>query len=140
MDLIAKAVERNTLKIVKRAAIAADQTAVLKTPVDTGRARANWIVTVGAPGAGTPVAALGPKGGKGKQGVKGQATNEALEKGRTTILEYKLGRGGIFITNNVPYIGELDAGSSAQAPKGMTADAVRAAEKQLGDARLLDGV
>jgi hypothetical protein len=133
-------VERNTLKIVKRAAIAADQTAVLKTPVDTGRARANWIVTVGAPGAGTPADALGPKGGKGKRGVKGQAANEALEKGRIKIAEYKLGRGGIFITNNVAYIVALDAGSSAQAPQGMTADAIRAAQKQLGAARLLDGV
>jgi hypothetical protein len=72
--------------------------------------------------------------------VKGQAANEALEKGRIKIAEYKLGRGGIFITNNVAYIVALDAGSSAQAPQGMTADAIRAAQKQLGAARLLDGV
>lgn len=140
MDLIAEAVERNTLKIVQRAAIAADQTAVLKTPVDTGRARANWLVSVGAPATGTPVGVLGPRGGKGKSGVEAQATNDTLEKGRKAIQTYKLGQGGIFITNNVVYIGVLDSGSSAQAPQGMTVAAIRAAQKQLGSARLLDGV
>lgn len=133
MDLIAKAVGRNTLKVVQRAAIAADQTAVLKTPVDTGRARANWVVSVGAP-------SFLVKDGPGGKNPKAEATAVALEHGRGAVLGYRLGKGGIFITNSVPYVGVLDAGSSVQAPKGMTADAIRAAKKQLGDARLLKGI
>ena len=125
---------------MKRAAVAADQTAVLKTPVDTGRARSNWVVSIGVPRTDAPKSAKGPRGGQGRRGVKTDATNEALEDGRATILGYKLGKGGIFISNNVPYIGRLDAGSSAQAPQGMTSAAIKAAQKQLGDARLLDGV
>ena len=123
----------NTLKVVQRAAIAADQTAVLKTPVDTGRARSNWLVSVGAPRFEVPNA------GPGGKDAKAEATNKALEHGRQQVLGYQLGQGGIFITNSVPYVGLLDAGSSEQAPKGMTADALRAAQKQLGDARLLKG-
>lgn len=135
MDLIAKAVERNTVKTVKRAAIAADQAAVLRTPVDKGRARANWVVSIGVPRFG--IVSEGPGGGKGAAGA---AANESLERARSTILGYRLGSGGIFITNSVPYIGKLDAGSSAQAPEGMTAAAIAAARRQLGEARLLDGV
>jgi hypothetical protein len=129
LELIAEAVRRNTLITVKRAAIAADQTAVMKTPVDTGRARANWLVSVGVAEYTVTEAA--------KKLSKGAATNAALEQGRDAILSYKLGQGGIFITNSVAYIGFLDAGSSAQAPKGMTAAAIQAAARQLGSAKLL---
>ena len=128
MAAIAKAVERNTLKTVKRAAIAADQTAVLKTPVDTGRARANWIVSFGAP-SDQIVASPG----------KRQAANQATEKGRQKIGQYKLGQGGIFISNSVSYITLLDAGSSKQARAGMSTAAIKAAQAQLGSVRLLGG-
>lgn len=128
MELIAEAVQRNTLKTVKRAALAADQTAVLKTPVDTGRARANWLVNVGY--AAYAVTDF--------EGSKRAAAQAALDKGRVEIDSYKLGSGGIFITNSVSYIGFLDAGSSAQAPNGMTAAAIQAAARQLGSAKLLE--
>lgn len=129
MELLAEAVKRNTLLTVKRAAIAADQTAVLRTPVDTGRARANWLVSVG-------VAEYSVR--EVNNLSKGAAANVALEQGRDAASGYKLGQGGIFITNSVPYIGVLDAGSSAQAPNGMTAAAIQAAAKQLGSAKLLE--
>ena len=128
MEALAKAVERNTLRVVKRAAIAADQTAVLKTPVDTGRARANWLVSFGAP----DVRQVTSPG-------KAKAAREAVDKGRNKILGYRLGRGGIFITNSVPYITRLDNGSSAQAPSGMSVAAVKAAQAQLGSVKLLGG-
>lgn len=132
--LIAGAVRKNTVKIVKRAAIAADQAVVIGTPVDTGRLRANWLVGIGtAPAGEIPFA-------EGKDGsTKGEATNSALASGRETIGTYRLGRGAIFITNNVAYAAIIDAGSSAQAPQGMTARAVLAARKQLGSAKLLKG-
>jgi len=120
---------------VKRAAIAADQAVVLATPVDTGRLRANWLVTVGVPASGETSFAKGRDGS-----TKGPATNDALSQGRDMIKTWKLGSGGIFITNNVRYGPIIDAGYSAQAPRGMTAKGILAASRQLGFARLLEGV
>ena len=124
MRIVADAVKANTLKAVKRAAIAADQAAVFATPVDTGRARANWLVAIGAPNV---------------VATESTDANAALSQGSIMAQSYKLGQGGIFITNNVPYIGLLDAGSSAQAPAGMTAAAILAARRQLGNATILKG-
>jgi hypothetical protein len=129
MAIVAKAVKANTLKTIKQAAIAADQVLVLKTPVDTGRARANWIVSIGSPAPGEITGY-----------TKRNAGSIATEQGRIKALSYKLGKGGIYITNNVAYITLLDAGSSVQRPKGMTAAAIKAAQKVLGSAKLLDGV
>jgi len=128
--IIAKAVEVNSLKTVQRAAISADQVLVIKTPVDTGRARSNWIVSIGQPSGTSKPTPVDP----------GTGANEALEQGRGEIGGYKLGRGGIFITNNVVYIVRLDNGYSAKAPAGMTAAALSAARRQFSESRLLRGV
>ena len=122
LHILAEAVKANTLKNVKRAAIAADQAAVLATPVDTGRARANWLVSIGAPNYETTTST---------------EANAALTQGRFTAGTYKLGAGGIFITNSVPYIVALDKGHSKQNPEGMTEAAIQAARRQFGDAKLL---
>ena len=137
MTLIASKVRANTLKAIKRAAMAADQAAVLATPVDTGRARANWIVSIGK--ASSADADYTPTEG-GRSANEGPAGNQALDQGRAEIARYRLGQGGIFINNNVSYIGELDAGSSSQATAGMTAAAIMAARKQLRISRLLSGI
>jgi hypothetical protein len=123
LAIISKRVQDNALKTVQRAAIAADQTAVLKTPVDTGRARANWMVSIGTPNLSeTP----------------STSADVALQQGRDAIGSYQLGQGGIFISNSVPYIQQLDQGSSAQAPAGISAQAIAAAKRQLVEVRLLD--
>lgn len=71
------------------------------TPVDTGRARGNWQTTVGQPasgsvdrlGAGVAIAEVEAKTPKGA----GQET---------------------YLANDLPYIEELEKGSSKQAPEG----------------------
>lgn len=126
--IIAEKVKENTVKNVKKAAIAADQAAVLATPVDTGRARANWLVSIGT-----------PEYKYDDEATEGDVQS-SLSQAQSTVAEYKLGSGGIFITNSVPYIVPLENGSSAQAPQGMTEAAIQAARRHLGDAKLLDGV
>jgi hypothetical protein len=74
-----------------------------------------------------------------EKGAKNVSANDALTQARSTINEYKLGKGGIFISNSVPYIIMLDGGSSVQAPAGMTAAAIQAAEKRIGKVHLLKG-
>jgi hypothetical protein len=98
--------------VVRKAAVAADQAAVMGTPVDTGRARANWITSIGSPASGE--VAPDPSGAS------------ALQQNLTEVAKYAL-RDGIFMTNNVPYIGRLEEGYSKQAPNGMLKQAISAA-------------
>jgi len=68
-----------------------------------GRARANWQMTIGTPASGTI---------------------ESTDQGRAmrnapTVLRRVRGDASIYITNNLPYIGELEDGHSGQAPRGM---------------------
>jgi len=123
LDLIARSVGSALDRAVRKAALAADQTAVLATPVDTGRARANWIVTVGDP-AGE---ADRPNDKSGQSAIaQGQGQIAARRPGET-----------IYITNNVEYIGFLEEGSSAQAPNGMLQAARQVAEAVARGARVL---
>lgn len=78
---------------------------VLMTPVDTGRARANWQVTTDAPA----VLATEKTDRSG-----GRAIAEGVGV-IGTVKPYSV----TYIANNVPYIEELEGGSSRQAPAGM---------------------
>lgn len=93
-------------RIVRQIALAIDRTLVLATPVDTGRARANWQASLGVPASGTVPA--GSRRG-----------SEAVQQAEAVIATYQGGPGtAIFLTNNLPYIVPLNNGHSQQAPAG----------------------
>lgn len=92
------------------------------TPVDTGWARANWIPQIGSPHEGTA--------GTRTQAEAGSLSSEAQSGVASVATTYKLQRGRVYITNNVPYILKLDAGSSNQAPKGFVLRSIRKAVKK----------
>ena len=80
---------------------------ILRTPVDTGRARANWQATVGSPVQG-PIDSVDPTGA-------GSVSTILPAIGAVQ------GDEPIFLTNNLPYIERLETGWSQQAPAGMVA-------------------
>lgn len=80
------------------------------TPVDTGWARANWVPSIGAPFKGTA--------GSRRAAEEGALSSASQAGVATVATSYRLSRGAVYITNNVPYIVKLDQGSSAQAPRG----------------------
>ena len=88
------------------------------TPVDTGWARANWVAQIGSPYR----AELG--GGE----VETSEIQAAAALSGATLAgiaaAYKTSQGAVFISNNVPYIVELDMGSSAQAAAGFIERAI----------------
>jgi len=106
---LVKSIER----IVRKAALTADQVAVLATLVDTGRARGNWLPSIGSP----------QKGG-GSLDKNGAPT---INKARQVVKGYKIGGNGIFITNNVPYILILENGTATRAPNNMAKKGIQAA-------------
>lgn len=74
---------------------------IMKSPVDTGRFRANWNVGYGSPDKTTT-----------------QSTNSALGKVTQEISTARLG-GSIYLSNSLPYSIRLENGWSGQAPAGM---------------------
>lgn len=89
-----------TEKLMKSASIEFFRQVIIVTPVDTGRARYGWYITVGEPSKEVP--------DEGKYSMP-NITNHSRFTQFTV-------RDKLFITNNVPYIDKLNKGSSKQAP------------------------
>jgi hypothetical protein len=107
MRLIASNLGREVERVVQGAALTVDQAAVLSTPVDTGRARGNWIATIGSPATNADQEPDKP----------GYAT---IAKAEAAVRQFKIGD-IIYISNNVEYIVPLNEGHSPQRrPEGMT--------------------
>lgn len=106
-------IEKNADHLVRTCALAIDGSVVLATPVDTGRARANWQVEVNGPATGT----VEPTD------KSGQA---AINAAKAKVPSYKGGSpsAAIHITNNLAYIGALNGGHSKQAPAGFVEKAI----------------
>lgn len=75
---------------------------VRRTPVDTGRARANWFLSEGTPR------------------IETTSSTSAQSFSASALT----GRNPIYITNSLPYIVPLEYGHSKQAPAGMVRTAI----------------
>ena len=76
---------------------------IYKTPVDTGRARANWQVTIGAIADGTLE-------------VDDKSGGATMSKATAASAGFKAGD-IIYLTNNLPYIRRLEEGGYPDGPK-----------------------
>lgn len=82
---------------------------VQKSPIDTGRFKGNWSVSIGARNTTTSLAV----------DLSGSAT---VARGAAVLDDYPVDKWPkIFIQNNLPYAIPLEDGHSAQAPGGMVA-------------------
>lgn len=85
---------------------------VKKTPVDTGRARGNWNISVGNP-----------------DGSTDPSKTSAQYKSASGVPEPK-GDESIYISNNLPYIETLEYGGYPNPPKSGTGKTVNGFSKQ----------
>lgn len=97
------------------------------TPIDTGWASANWVPSVGEP-AMVPGEPADPKEGPTVAEVAARA--QIADQGMNDVLSWRLQDGPIFSTNNVPYIGALNAGHSPQSPRGFVQTAIEKAVRE----------
>lgn len=98
---------------------------VRKSPVDTGRFRANWQVSVNAPNLSEIEATeASPRGSN----PSGRQIGEAA-----TRLEALKPYGITYIQNNLPYALRLETGYSKQAPQGMVALTLAELQQQFVD-------
>jgi hypothetical protein len=98
-SVVKKAKDKNEL-FVKKLAVDIDARLVQKSPVDTGRFKANWVVGNGSINTSTTESL--------------QAANNSNE-----ISSIKVNGQTIFITNSLPYAQRLEYGWSKQAPLGV---------------------
>lgn len=90
---------------VQKIALEAFTRVILRSPVDTGRFRGNWLVSIGS--------------------AQGGFTEDVDPSGviiisdvKETVLTLKAGQ-TIYLVNNLPYARRLEYGYSTQAPEGM---------------------
>lgn len=133
ITIIGDGIAENADRTVRRVALVADQVLVSGTPVDTGRARSNWLVQLNQPAEGI-IEAYVP----GEFGTTGGAnTQAALNQAQAAISNYTHGD-VIHITNNLPYMQALNDGSSDQAPANFIEDGIQQAVQAVRGARLID--
>jgi hypothetical protein len=113
-DRIAGELTAHVEKAAKALILAICANLIAATPVATGWARANWVPSIGSPiaaAAGSPAA----------------VSTSQQEAGQAAVLSFRLAQGTLYVSNNVPYIGVLNYGRSAQAPAGFIERAVEQA-------------
>lgn len=92
--------------VIKKAEIRVFESVIMKSPVDTGRFRGNWIATTGTP------SFMYYDDLKDKPG---RVTKAAA---RRVINESQIG-GITYLVNNLPYAMKIEYGWSKQAPSGV---------------------
>ena len=115
---------------VKRLAATALQILVRATPVDTGRARSNWLVGVGVR-KDSVIEAYFP-GDFGSSA--GPNANRAIQVGTQEISQVDGINNAVFLSNNLPYIEALNSGSSQQAPRNFVQTAIDQAIQAVNNA------
>lgn len=96
----------NVENVVRKVTIETFRKVILKSPVDTGRFRANWIYATQ---------------------TYSTATSEAVDKGggatasriAAQVASTRINGAPLYLTNSLPYAKRLEEGYSRQAPSGM---------------------
>lgn len=105
VDEAAEKLNQRMNKLVRGTLIGMTSKIIERSPVDTGRFRANWQLSIGHP-AVTDVSSNDKSGARAKRNAA------------QTINTTKIGR-VFYLTNNLPYAEMLEFGWSKQAPYGM---------------------
>lgn len=116
-DKFADSIEELSVSLIQDFATRIAEGTVELTPVRTGRARANWQLTVGS---------------ANEFSYAGDFSVNPLPKIFTTIDSIKDASRPIFFFNNVEYIQNLEEGYSRQAPQGMLQITLQMVSEEMG--------
>lgn len=130
---LAKRLESKANKIEKAASEISKQTALFlegallwDTPVDTSQALSNWELTLGAPS----YKFIGPHVPGEHGSTQTASIAEAYSLAKSVASKKRPGQ-EIWLSNNAPYIVDLNSGSSAQAPAGYVQSCIFRARLQI---------
>ena len=119
----ANRVDQAVADAMKQVAIAVVSDVAPATPIKSGQAQANWLVFVGNP---SPFYSANANSNGGWR--------ESVANAQARLANYH--GGDIHIVNNVPYIAELNRGSSRQAPALFVQSAVLRAQYRFKGIRI----
>ena len=104
-------------KTVSDVMLLAEANLTASTPVDTGHATSNWVLSVRAPFTGV-------------DGSRSNVSFAAKAAGRAAVRAFDVGKHArVYLRNNVHYLQYLNRGSSPQAEAGFVARAMLAARR-----------
>jgi hypothetical protein len=106
---MAKYVDGEAEKVIRKACIDLYRRIVERTPVDTGRAKASWMIDV------VDTSQTAGEGEYSASEIKG------IIQSHISDFKFEIGDGVVIIYNNLEYISYLENGTSQQAPSGMVA-------------------
>lgn len=108
--------KQNAVDVAAGTALDLSKRVILRTPVDTGRARGNWIPSINV--VSTEVRNISPDAGSE---IKAPAESKASQIAIGNVINVADNVAGniFYLTNNLPYIRKLEFGSSQQSPAGM---------------------
>lgn len=132
MEKRATVVPKRVAEIKKEVAQLVLQSVVEDTPIDTGKAKSNWQVNLGSPAtAAVPAYSPGTHGSTANSNVTATiAAGNLVISGTTPGVD-------IHITNNLHYIGDLNRGTSTQAPAGFVQAAAIRASNLIKNAKVI---
>jgi hypothetical protein len=101
---IAAELTSDVSKEIRKLGILVDQAVVAATPFDTGRAKANWLMSINSPQTGTFDSGFDASG------------SYSLNLAQSVLADYPANElPDLWIVNNLPYIQRLNEGWSQQA-------------------------
>ena len=101
---IAAELTSDVSKEIRKLGILVDQAVVAATPFDTGRAKANWLMSINSPQTGTVDSGFDASG------------SYSLNLAQSVLADYPANElPDLWIVNNLPYIQRLNEGWSQQA-------------------------
>ena len=109
INSLANRISQNIPRMVTDVAMSVVEFVADATPVDTGQASGNWKTQIGSPSSAWDA---GPS-----------SAQNSIDAARAALAGLREGQ-VVHITNNVPYIVELNQGSSRQAPVGFVESAI----------------
>jgi hypothetical protein len=119
LEKFGKVTREQAEQIFKKIVLDLESAVVLRTPVDTGRARGNWFPTIGTASNQRDDDLWDPGGQKSIAAI-------AAQVGLLTLGDVA------WLSNNLPYINRLEEGWSKQAPSGMVSVELARAQSKYG--------
>ena len=112
-------------KMMRKATVEVFTRVLMRSPVDLGRFRGNWQLSVGSPIETEIESFFGGAAGSGPDADEFAKLNPVLSELNRDADQQ------VWLTNNVPYAEVLEDGSSQQAPQGIVSISVMETEAAL---------
>lgn len=132
MEQRADNIVKNANNVKKQVATVLVETLAYTTPVDEGVAVSNWLVGVNEPRTET-IPAHNPGVSRSTRPENIRATIGNAKAIIDTVMPGDV----VHVSNSVPYIFDLNRGTSGQAPNGMTKQSIAKAKTIIKGAKLL---